>query len=174
MCQRCPTCLHLTVSLHCAGRSQQARSTLGSFASVRLCLMAAPVTLELEGRCSTFALLWLFLFVHVEDGVFVDGVATRGWCISGLVCVGDEELIGVVHHLRLCHQPREMFIWFPTDMFPRQLPEVGSVLNVERRHFCPHHVFSLQVHEREVECGLDVLTIHDALGQAHAGSICQH
>ena len=60
------------------------------------------------GRCSTFVLffllfLWLFLFVQVEDGVFVDGVATRGWCISGLVCVGDEELVGVVHQLRLCH-----------------------------------------------------------------------
>ena len=44
------------------------------------------------GRCSTFVLLllpplWLFLFVQVEDGLFVDGDATRGWCISGLVSV---------------------------------------------------------------------------------------
>ena len=79
------------------------------------------------GGCwSTFVLLflfWLFLFVEVEDGVFVDCVATRG---------------------------------------------------LERRLFCPHHASSLPVHEREVECGLDVLAVHNALGEALVGSSCQH
>ena len=58
--------------------------------------------------------------------------------------------------------------------FSCRLPEVSSALKVERRLFCPHDASSLEVHEREVECGLDVLPSHDALSQALAGSICHH
>ena len=77
---------------------------------------------------SLFLFLWRFLFVQVEDGLFVDGVETSDWCISGLDCVGDEEQTGIVHRLRRCHQPREFFIRLPTYMF--FMPTSGG-------QFCP-------------------------------------
>ena len=131
------------------------------------------------GRCNTFVLLlllpilWLFLLVQVGDGLFVDGVATRSWCISGLVCVANEELVVDRASLALVSPAARNLHLIPNRHVSTPTSGGRFCSDTSSVSFSAHTTL-LQVHEREVGCGLDVLASHDALGQALAGSICQH